>query len=375
MCIRFHLTLCRPRQLTTFPKTATCASSTSPKSTKPDNECSSEYDCFITDIQVRRRQAPVQQIPKTEKAEDEEPFGGRFAARAKVSKGNADNSHASKPSLAAFPTSSTKGDKRAPPDTENNSCSGIFRPDAHRSNQEEVNGVEGVVNFSTSQTAISTNRNSTHIVRHSRETPSIFGAGSSKRPLVVQDIETSSRSGIIESVKRRKLSIGRHQSGSYSHILSRDQRKRLGQKTSSSHSRHRAPLKPLGNNFGSFTRLGSNLDKEKSKEVAKSISNTPATAGVKEAKELHQIKGQAKDATTSKPTEEEVLRDFAKASIASLFGDKTASNPTDTVAASGSQQIKATQDKLVGKAASNPTNTIGPPRSQPTKDTRGTRGD
>ncbi|CCC08453.1 hypothetical protein SMACR_01997 [Sordaria macrospora] len=113
------------------------------------------------------------------------------------------------------------------------------------------------------------------------------------------------RSGIIESVKRRKLSIGRHQSGSYSHILSRDQRKRLGQKTSSSHSRHRAPLKPLGNNFGSFTRLGSNLDKEKSKEVAKSISNTPATASVKEAKELHQIKGQAKDATTSKPTEEE----------------------------------------------------------------------
>ncbi|KAK3953370.1 hypothetical protein QBC32DRAFT_313011 [Pseudoneurospora amorphoporcata] len=364
-----------PKSSTSGYSHANFASSSSPNSTKPDNECSSDDDCFITAIQVRRRQNPVQEIPKTEKAEDEEPFGGRFAARAKDSRGKEDNSHATKPFPTASPISSTKGNKLAPSDAENNNCNGIFRPNAYGSNHEEVNGAEGAVNLSTSQTANSTHRNGTHIARHSRETPSIFGDGSSKRPLVIQDIETSSPSGSVEIAKRRRLSIDRHQSGGYDQVFSKDQPQPFRRETASSHSRHRTPLKPLGNNFGSFTRPSSNLDVEKSNEVAKAINNPPTTAGVKATEELHQIKEQAKEATISKPTKEEVPQDSAKAPIASLLGNKNAIDQTDTIVASGSQQNKATQSKLVGKAASNPTNTIVPPRSQPTKDTRGTQGD
>ncbi|KAK3340999.1 hypothetical protein B0H65DRAFT_278433 [Neurospora tetraspora] len=355
------------------------ASSSSPKSTKPDDESSSDDDCFNAAIQDRLRQNPVQEIPKEEKVEDKEPFGGRFenmrAVHAKESKGTEDSDHATKSLQPAFPISSIKHDKPTSSNTQSNNYNATSKPSTNGSNKGEGTESEGAINLPVSQSASSTNRIGTPIARHSRETPSIVETGSSKRPLVVQDIEALSRSGSVDSAKRRRLSIGRHQTPCFDQLFSKDQRQRFKRESGSSHSRTRAPSRPLSKNLVSRMSPGSNLDKAKSKEIVKSIRDTPTTAGAKATEKIQQIKERAKEAQTPKRTEEQVVREFTKAPIESLFGGKPASNPTGTIVASSSQQNKAAKSIFGDKTASNPTNTIVPSRSQPTKDTRGTQGD
>ncbi|EGO58279.1 hypothetical protein NEUTE1DRAFT_122547 [Neurospora tetrasperma FGSC 2508] len=264
-------------------------SSSSPKRTGPDDESSSDNNCFNTAIQDHLRQKSVQETPKEGKVEDKEPFGGRFeyvrAAHAKESKGTEDSDDATKSLQADFSTSSTKHDAEA---------------------------------------------------------------GSSKRPLVVEDLEALGRSGSVDSAKRRRLSIGQHRSGCYDHLFSKDQRQRFKREPGSSHSRIRAPLRPLSKNVLSRMSPCTSLDHAKSKEIAKSIRNTPTTVGVKATEKVYQIKERAKETQAPKRTEEQVVREFTKAPIDSIFGDKTASNPTNTISSS---------------------------RGQPTKDARRTQGD
>ncbi|KAK3504473.1 hypothetical protein B0T13DRAFT_507098 [Neurospora crassa] len=268
-------------------------SSSSPKRTEPDDESSSDNNRFDTAIQDHLRQNPVQETPKEgsveDKVEEKEPFGGRFtyvrAAHAKESKGTEDSDDATKSIQANFSTSSTKYDAEA---------------------------------------------------------------GSSKRPLVVEDLEVLGRSGSVDSAKRRRLSIGQHRSGYYDHLFSKDQRQRFEREPGSSHSRIRAPLRPLSKNVLSRISPCTSLDHAKLKEIAKGIRNTPTTAGVKATEKVQQIKEGAKETRAPKRTEEQVLREFTKAPIESIFGGKTTSNPT---------------------------NTTVPSRSQPTKDARRTQGD
>ncbi|EAA29366.1 hypothetical protein GE21DRAFT_4920 [Neurospora crassa] len=268
-------------------------SSSSPKRTEPDDESSSDDNRFNTAIQDHLRQNPVQETPKEgtveDKVEEKEPFGGRFeyvrAALAKESKGTEDSDDATKSLQANFSTSSTKHDAEA---------------------------------------------------------------GPSKRPLVVEDLEVLGRSGSVDSAKRRRLSIGQHRyPGYYDHLFSKDQRQRFKREPGSSHYRIRAPLRPLSKNVLSRMSPCTSLDHAKSKEIAKSIRNTPTTAGVKATEKVQQIKERAKETQAPKRTEEQVLREFTKAPIESIFGGKTTSNPT---------------------------NTTVPSRSQPTKDARRTQG-
>ncbi|KAK3495182.1 uncharacterized protein B0T23DRAFT_395217 [Neurospora hispaniola] len=264
-------------------------SSSSPKRTEPDDESSSDNNCFNTAIQDHLRQKPVQETPKEGKVDDKEPFGGRFehvrAAHAKESKGTEDSDDATKSLQANFAIPLTKHDAEV---------------------------------------------------------------GSSKRPLVVEDLEALGRSGSVDSAKRRRLSIGQHRSGYYEQLFSKDQRQRFKREPGSSHSRIRAPLRPLSKNGLSRMSPCTSLDQAKSKEIAKSIRNTPTTAGVKATEKVHQIKERAKEIQAPKRTEEQVVREFTKAPIDSIFGDKTASNPTNTISSS---------------------------RGQPTKDARRTQGD
>ena len=386
-------------------KTANFASPTSLKNTKPDNESSSDDDCFITAIQKRRRENPVQAIPKTERSDNEEPFRGRFAVSAKDSMGTKDKSHADKSNTAAFPSSLTNHDKPPPSYTENSSGNASTRPNAHRSNPQEVRGNQprDVEDLSKAQSASSAESIGFHLPGHNTETSSIFGASSSKRPIDVDDIEVSSRSGSVDNAKRRKHGEDRHQLGSHDRIWSKDQLQRSGKKTGSSRSRYRTPFKPLNlKSLNFLTRPGDTLDNEKSKEVAKAIKNTPATAAAKATETIQQISEQAKETTPSKPTEDEVLQHFAEAPIATNFGNRTANNSTGTIAGSNSQHNKATgsifgvntatnptttivpsnswlneasRSKSAGKAPSVSTNTIIPPTTQPAKDTNCTHGD